>query len=89
MNDDLATIEARIGALLTRYLEPHWRSNPELRVAITGATGLQSDLTLDSFQLMEFLMEVEDEFDLAINMSELSDVHSVGDLAAAVIRQRG
>lgn len=87
MNDDLTSIEARISALLTLYLEPHWRLNPELRVTITGATGLQSDLSLDSFQLMEFLMEVEDEFDLVINMGELADVRSISDLAAAVARQ--
>ena len=86
MNNDLSTIETRISTLLTRYLGPHWSLNPELRVDITGCTGLQSDLTLDSFQVMEFLMEIEDEFDLAINMSQLSDVRTVSDLAAVVAR---
>ena len=87
MNNDLSTIEARISTLLTHYLEPHWSLNPELRVDITASTGLQSDLTLDSFQVMEFLMEIEDEFDLVINMSLLSDVHTVSDLASVVARQ--
>lgn len=87
MSNDLASIEARITAMLTEYLEPRWSRNPEYRVEITGTTGLTSDLTLDSFQVMEFLMEIEDQFDLAIDMSQLSDVHTISDLATVVARQ--
>ncbi|MDT8322256.1 MAG: acyl carrier protein [Xanthomonadales bacterium] len=86
MSIDLSSTEARITDLLYASLEPRWSQNPQLRVEITAATRLQSDLTLDSFQIMEFLMDIEDEFDLAIDMSQLSDVHTVRDLAAVVDR---
>jgi acyl carrier protein len=77
-------IEQQIISLLTSYLAPRWEADPQSRTEITGATNLTSDLTLDSFQVMEFLMEVEDALDLAIDMNSLSDVHTVSDLAAVV-----
>lgn len=89
MSIELSATEARITDLLYASLEPRWSQNPQLRVAITPATRLQSDLTLDSFQVMEFLMEIEDEFDLVIDVSQLADVHTVSDLAAVVQRHLG
>jgi len=82
-------IEARIIALLANYLEPRWAEDPSSRIGITGSTSLTSDLTLDSFQVMEFLMEIEDDLDVAVDMNRLSDVHTVSDLAAVVARQAG
>ena len=87
LNAALPHIETRIRDLLARYLEPRWAEDPQSRVEITGATSLTSDLTLDSFQVMEFLMEIEDELDVAIDMNQLADVHTVSDLAAVVARQ--
>ena len=53
----LALNGPRISELLTTYLESS--GNPELENhgEINGATNLVSDLTLDSFQVMEFLMD--------------------------------
>jgi acyl carrier protein len=78
---------SRVRDLLVRYLEPRWAEDPASRIEITGATSLTSDLTLDSFQVMEFLLEIEDELDVAIDMNRLADVHTVSDLAAVVARQ--
>jgi acyl carrier protein len=78
------SIEQQIIALLVSYLAPRWEADPQTRTEVTGATNLTSDLTLDSFQVMEFLMEIEDALDLAIDMNSLSDVHTVSDLAALV-----
>ena len=50
----------QICRLLTHYLEPRWAADPRNRIEVSLATNLTSDLTLDSFQVMEFLMEVED-----------------------------
>ena len=86
LNTDISSPLARITELLYASLESRWSQNPQLRVVITAATRLQSDLTLDSFQTMEFLMDIEDEFDLVIDMSQLSDVHTVSDLVAVVER---
>jgi acyl carrier protein len=89
LNTEVPDIESRVKALLIRYLEPRWAEDPRSRIEITGATGLTSDLTLDSFQMMEFLMEIEDELEVAIDMNSLADVHTVSDLAAVVARQAG
>jgi len=89
LNSNNAELERQIRDLLVHYLEPAWAAEPQNRIAITGATNLTSDLTLDSFQVMEFLMEIEDALDVAIDMKSLSDVHTVADLAAVVARQLG
>lgn len=84
---NLSEIEMQICNLLTRYLEPRWATDPRNRIEVTTATNLTSDLTLDSFQVMEFLMEVEDAMDLAIDMNKLAEVHTVSDLAELVTQQ--
>ena len=75
---------ARISELLASYLENS--GHPELQAhgTITGATNLVSDFTLDSFQVMEFLMEVEESFDIMIDVNSLSNTHTVSDLATVV-----
>lgn len=87
MNTKIATIEEQLCALLVRYLAPRWAAEPKSRIEVNGTTNLTSDLTLDSFQVMEFLMEIEDELDVAIDMNSLSEVHTVSDLARVVARQ--
>jgi len=87
MNTKIPTMEEQLCALLVRYLEPRWTAAPRSRIEVNGATNLTSDLTLDSFQVMEFLMEIEDELDVAIDMNSLSEVHTVSDLARVVARQ--
>lgn len=89
LDSNTADIEAQVRALLVSYLEPFWAAEPQNRIEVTGATNLTSDLTLDSFQVMEFLMEIEDTLDVVIDMQSLSDVHTVADLAAVVARQLG
>ena len=87
MNSKTTSIEDQVRSILVRYLEPRWAADPQSRIEVTGATNLTSDLTLDSFQIMEFLMEIEDSLDVAIDMNSLSDVHTVSDLAAIVAQQ--
>ena len=48
---------------------------------ITGASTLE-DLELDSLDVVELVMALEDEFDISLQMSE--DIKSVDDIAAAV-----
>lgn len=89
LNSTHESIEEQVRSLLVAYLAPRWEADPQNRIEVTGATNLTSDLTLDSFQVMEFLMEIEDAMDLAIDMNSLSDVHTVSDLAAVVARRAG
>jgi acyl carrier protein len=51
---------------------------------VTGETNLIADLGLDSLQVMELLMELEDAFDVSIPVNVMADVRTAGELAAAV-----
>jgi acyl carrier protein len=89
MNNSIQKIELQISSLLVEYLEPRWVIDPANRIEVGASTNLTSDLTLDSFQVMEFLMEVEDELDIAVDVNSLSNVHTVSDLARIVAEQLG
>lgn len=84
MNPDLSAIESRLAVLLRSYLEAGGNTELENYGEITSATNLVSDFTLDSFQVMEYLMEVEETFDIMIDMNSLSNTHTIGDLAKIV-----
>jgi acyl carrier protein len=77
-------IEGRIQKLLASYLESSNHPELESHGEITGETNLVSDFTLDSFQVMEFMMELEESFDIMIDMNSLSNTHTVSDLAKTV-----
>lgn len=50
-------------------------------IVVGADTLLASDLGIDSAQLMEVLLEVEDEFDISIPLNVLPNVYTVSDLA--------
>ena len=84
MNTRFDEIENKVKALLASYLESSGHPELEKHGKITGATNLASDFTLDSFQIMEFLMEMEESFDIMIDMNNLSNAHTVNELAKVV-----
>ncbi len=84
MNTRFEKIENQIKKLLASYLESSGHPELEKHGEITGATNLVSDFTLDSFQVMEFLMEMEESFDIMIDMNNLSAAHTVNELAKIV-----
>ena len=84
MNVRFDKIENKIIELLAGYLESSGHPELEKHGEITGATNLVSDFTLDSFQVMEFLMEMEEAFDIMIDMNSLSNTHTVNELAKVV-----
>lgn len=49
-------------------------------VPLTEDTDLIEGLGLDSFKVLDLLLEVEDEFDISIPMNVLADVHTLGEL---------
>ena len=73
-------VEDRLIALLVKNLDPE--------VTLSATTNLVGDLGLESIQVIEYLCEVEDHFDLAIDEATLADVQTIGDLAN-VIRKLG
>lgn len=84
MNAQTNEIENRIKRLLASYLESSNHPELEAHGEITGDTNLVSDFTLDSFQVMEFMMELEESFDVMIEVNSLSNTHTVSDLAVIV-----
>jgi len=84
LNTRFDEIENRIKELLASYLESSGHPELEKHGQITGATNLASDFTLDSFQIMEFLMEMEESFDIMIDVNNLSNAHTVKELAKVV-----
>jgi acyl carrier protein len=76
LQGNLADIEAEIKGILAAFL----KDPPPL----SGETDLIADLDLESVQVMEFVMEVEDHYDIAIDLESLSNVHTVAELAAVV-----
>jgi len=48
-------------------------------------TDLVDGLGLDSFKVLDLLLEVEDEFDVSVPMNLLADVRTVRDLARCIV----
>jgi acyl carrier protein len=63
-------------AKLCNVLQRHTQAD----VVVGEDTMLASDLGIDSAQLMEVLLEVEDEFDISIPLNVLPNVYTVKDL---------
>jgi len=76
VKSDSAEIESQIISILRGFLK---KPPP-----ITGDTDLVADLDLESVQVMEFVVEVEDHYDIAIDLETLSNVHTVAELSAVV-----
>ena len=51
---------------------------------LTPDTDISSDLNIDSVAVMDFVMEVEDHFDIEIPLNVVSETRSIGDLASVV-----
>ena len=45
---------------------------------------LVTELGLDSFKVLDLLMDMEDEFDISLPVNLLADVHTVKDLATRI-----
>jgi acyl carrier protein len=51
---------------------------------VGASADLVGDLGLDSLQIMELLMEMEDSFDVSIPVNVIADARTVGDLVDAM-----
>ncbi len=51
---------------------------------VHAATDLLSDLALESVQIMEFIVEVEDHYDIAISLEALGEIRTIEQLGALV-----
>ncbi len=53
-------------------------------VTITNETTFQNDLEFDSLTVMDFVAEIEDEFDVIISMNQQAEIETYGQLVTAV-----
>jgi len=85
MSNSTEAVGQMLAEILTRYLKNNWADSPSSNKTITPATDMVTELQLDSFQVMEFMLEVEDHYDIAIDLDSLSNIHTITDLAGVVI----
>ena len=58
-------------------------------VDITDATTFANDLEFDSLTVMDFVAEIEDEFDIIISMNQQAEIENFGQLVDAVGKMAG
>jgi acyl carrier protein len=58
-------------------------------VVITEATRFAQDLEWDSLTVLDFVANVEDEFDVLISMNMQAEIETVGQLVDALQRLQG
>ncbi|MEM9764695.1 MAG: acyl carrier protein [Pseudomonadota bacterium] len=78
MTDNSA--ETRVLAMLAERLGRH---------DLTPESSITADAGLDSVSVMDFVLELEDEFDTTIPLDHLSNVGTVRELGAVISRLRG
>jgi len=85
MTNSTEAVGDTLAEILTTYLKSNWADSPSSNKTITRATNMVTELQLDSFQVMEFMLEVEDHYDIAVDLDSLSNIHTINDLAGVVI----
>ena len=53
-------------------------------VAVTEATRFAQDLEWDSLTVLDFVANIEDEFDILITMNQQAEIENVGQLVDAI-----
>lgn len=71
-------IERELLTMLEKFVDP--------ATSLTANADFSSDLALESIQLMEFMVDIEDHYDIAVDLDSLSRINTVQELAAAVSR---
>ncbi|WFL78856.1 acyl carrier protein [Altererythrobacter arenosus] len=75
---DRAEVDTRIRSLI----EPFNKKGVE----ISEATTFAGDLEFDSLTVMDFVAEIEDEFDVIISMNQQAEIENYGQLVDAVTK---
>jgi acyl carrier protein len=58
-------------------------------IAVSEATRFAQDLEWDSLTVLDFVANIEDEFDIVITMNQQAEIENVGQLVDAVGQIRG
>jgi acyl carrier protein len=65
---------------IVKLLEPFNQNG----TALGPKTDISTDLNIDSVTVMDFVMEVEDHFDIEVPLNVLSEIRTVEELARVV-----
>ncbi|WP_233356259.1 acyl carrier protein [Henriciella aquimarina] len=74
-----AQIVERIRTALAPFLPPD--------AVVTEDMKIGSDIEIDSVEVFDVVMELEDYYDISLPMEITSDIQTIGDLAKAVEQQ--
>ena len=75
-----APTDSEIYDKICELLKPY---NPKNH-PIERSSGIMSDLEVDSVAVFDFIMELEDHYDISIPMEMVSDIKTVDELVLAV-----
>lgn len=53
-------------------------------VVLSRTTDISADLSIDSVSVMDFIMEIEDKYDIDIPLNMLSDIRTLDELTGVV-----
>ena len=73
---DKAEIEATVKAVIETFNKKG--------VAVSNDTRFAQDLEWDSLTVLDFVANVEDEFDILITMNQQAEIENVGQLVTAI-----
>jgi len=77
------TETADIVPILVELLKPF---NPDNKT-LTAETDIPAELNIDSVGVLDFIMEVEDKYDIEIPMNAVANIRTVGELADYVTKK--
>ena len=72
--------EAEITTEICALLGPHNKEG----ITLKASTDIPAELNIDSVGVLDFIMDVEDKFDVEIPMNVVAETRTVGDLVAVV-----
>lgn len=75
---DRAEVDTKIRSLIDPFNKKD--------IAITEETTFANDLEFDSLTVMDFVAEIEDEFDVIISMNQQAEIENYGQLVDAVCK---
>lgn len=76
MAQQLDSIGAQILEVLAGMIQPG--------IPVSESTRIARDLGLDSVAIMDFVMELEERFDILIPLDQIADVETIRDLRNAI-----
>ena len=76
MTNNASDIEAQILALLAKKIPAD--------VRVSAETHIVGGLGLDSVAILDFIMDIEDRFDISIPLDRVAEVQTIGELSRAI-----